>query len=98
MTSDPPEIEDLEQTAAAQFGRAEVARALEALAADLRRNDNTALWPELRSLTNWLAESDAISDYASLAAAYRARIGLTDHPANGAAYLQALLGIARSLI
>jgi hypothetical protein len=29
---------------------------------------------------------------------YRTRIGVSDHPANGAAYLRGLLAIAQSLI
>jgi hypothetical protein len=102
------EIEALERTAAWRLRlldadpkdttSAAAARALEALADDLRHNDRAALWVELRSIGNWLGESDAISDYADLAADYRARIGVTEHPADGAAYLAGLLAIARSLM
>ena len=77
---------------------AEAARLLDRLADDLRQNDYAPLWTELRSIGNWLGESDAISDYAELAAAYRARIGVTDHPADGADYLRGLLAIAQSLV
>jgi hypothetical protein len=106
--AEPPEIEELERTAAwrlrlvdADAGdteSAEAARLLQALADDLRRNDHNALWTELRSIGNWLAESDAISDYADLAADYRTRIGVAEHPADGAAYLLGLLVIARDLV
>ena len=108
MDSNTPEIEDLEQTAAWRLRRvdadpsdtasASAAVLLEALADDLRRNDHAALWTELRSIGHWLGESDAISDYAALAADYRVRIGVTDHPADGAAYLSGLLAIAHGLV
>ena len=107
-SAEPPEIEELERTAAWRLrlwdadagdtASAAAARLLEALADDLRRNDHTALWTELRSIGNWLGESDAISDFAGLAADYRARIGVSEHPADGAAYLLGLLAIARSLV
>ncbi|MEA2738373.1 MAG: hypothetical protein QOH05_1680 [Acetobacteraceae bacterium] len=103
-----PEIEELERTAAWRLrlldanpgdtASAAAARTLEALAAELRREDHAALWTELRSLGNWLGESDAISDYAELAADYRGKIGLSEHPADGAAYLLGLLAIARGLV
>jgi hypothetical protein len=105
---EPPEIEELERTAAwrlrltdanqADTASAAAARLLDSLAGDLRLNDHAALWTELRSIGNWLAEFDAISDYADLAADYRARIGISEHPADGAAYLLGLLAIARSLV
>ncbi len=77
---------------------AEAARLLEALADDLRQGGHAALWGELAALTNWLGESDAISDFADLAAGYRARIGATENPRDGADYLRALLAIARGLV
>ncbi len=106
--NEPPEIEELERTAAWRLrqvdadpgntGSAAAARLLESLADDLRRNEHGLLWVELRSIGNWLAESDAISDYADLAAEYRAQIGIRQHPADGAAYLLGLLAIARGLV
>ena len=106
--AEPPEVEELERTAAWRLRLADAnpgdtasagaARLLESLAADLRRNDYAALWTELRSIGNWLGESDAISDYSDLAAGYRARIGVAEHPADGAAYLTGLLAIARGLV
>ena len=74
MTEPAPEIEDLERTAAWRLRLVDAdptdtasenaARRLEALADDLRQNDYTALWTELRAVGNWLGESDGISDYA----------------------------------
>ncbi len=106
---DHPEVEELERTAAwrlrlldadpSDAASRTAADRLQALANELRDGaDLTPLWTELRSLCNWLGESDAISDYAELAAAYRTRIGIAEHPENGAAYLRALLGIARELL
>lgn len=106
--AEPPEIEELERAAAWRLrlvdadptdrASAVAAETLERLAADLRAHAYPDLWTELRSMANWLGESDAISDYADLAADYRARIGITEHPQDGAAYLRALTAIARSLI
>lgn len=106
--ADPPEIAELEHAAAWRLrlldadpdDRASRAAAdrLQALADDLRRAELGPLWTELRSVCNWLGESDAISDYADLAAAYRARIGVHDHPRDGADYLRGLLAIAQGLI
>jgi hypothetical protein len=108
MNTDPAEVEELERTAAwrlrlvdadpADTASAAAAQLLEALAEDLRRNLYTPLWTELRSIGNWLGESDAISDYADLAANYRARIGVSAQPADGADYLRGLLAIAHSLV
>ncbi len=108
MADECPEIEELEQAAAwrlrlvdadpGDIASMAAARLLGTLADDLRRNDYASLWTELRSIGNWLAESDAISDYAELTAAYRTRIGVSEHPADGAAYLCGLLAIARGLV
>ena len=108
MTDENPEIEELERTAAwrlrlvdanpADAASAAAARLLEKLASDLRRNDHGALWTELRSIGNWLSESDAISDYADLAAGYRNEIGVSEHPADGKDYLLGLLAIARGFV
>ena len=107
MDEDRPEIEALEHTAAwrlrlvdadpSDAASASAARLLETLAADLRRNDYAGLWAELHGIGGWLEESDAISDFAEAAAAYRARIGISVMPEDGGAYLRGLLEIARSL-
>jgi hypothetical protein len=107
MTDGISEIEELERTAAWRLrlvdadpgdtASAAAARLLEALAEDLRQADLSSLWTELRSIGNWLGESDGVSDFADLAADYRVRIGVSAFPTDGAAYLTALLGIARGL-
>ena len=103
-----PEIEALQRTAAwrlrlvdadpSDTASAAAAALLETLAGDLQHNEHAALWTELRSIGNWLGESDAISDFADLAADYRGRIGVREHPPDGAAYLLGLLAIARGLV
>ncbi len=108
MTPEPPEIEELERAAAWRLRlvdadpgdqvSAAAALVLQRLADDLRQHDYAPLWTELRSIGNWLAESDAISDYADLALGYRTRIGPYETPADGADYLRGLLAIARSLV
>jgi hypothetical protein len=108
MSDDPPEIEELERTIDWRLrlldadpgddaSQAAVAL-LQRIADDLRSPALQPLWIELRALCNWLGESDAISDYAELAAAYRARIGSEVWPAGGADYLRGLLAIAQSLV
>ena len=108
MTSEPPEIEQLERASEwrlrlvdldpADSVSAAAAQTLHQLADSLRLNDYAALWTELRCVGNWLGESDAITDYADLVADYHARIGVRVHPADGAAYLRDLLAIAQSLV
>ncbi len=108
MPPEPPEIEELERAAEwrlrlvdadpADQVSARAAELLQHLAEDLRRNSYASLWTELRAIGNWLAESDLISDYADLTFDYRARIGASDHPGDGAAYLRGLLAIAQSLV
>ncbi len=105
---EPPEIEELSQAAAwrlrktdadpADTASSAAAALLEHLADELRRHEYAAEWTELRSICNWLAESDAISDYKELAMDYRARIGFSEHPRDGADYLAGLLAIARALV
>jgi hypothetical protein len=108
MSGEVSEIEELERAAAWRLRlvdadpgdtvSAEAAGLLEALAEDLRRHEYASLWTELRSIGNWLGESDGISDFTEFAAEYRARIGVSEHPADGAAYLLGLLAIARGLV
>ncbi len=105
---EPPEIEELIETAAWRLRKVDAdpadttssaaAALLEHLADDLRRNEYSAARAELCAIGNWLAESDAISDYVVLAMEYRARIGAGEHPRDGADYLAGLLAIARSLV
>ena len=108
MTPEVPEIEELHQAAAWRLRLKDAdpddepssaaARLLEELADDLRQKAYTAEWRELRSICNWLAESDAISDYADLAMDYRVKIGVSEHPRDGGDYLRGLLAIARGLV
>jgi hypothetical protein len=108
MVRQPQEAEELLQTVAWRRRQVDAdpddavsttaAVLLQDLAEDLDRNDLAPLFLQLRSVGNWLAESDAISDYADLAARYRVRIGVSEHPADGGDYLRALLAIAQSLI
>ncbi len=108
MSADRPEIDVLEATIAwrmrcldadpADAASARAVRLIETLVEDLRQMDDAPLWTELTALLNWLSESDAVSDYAELAADFRARIGVSVHPADGEAYLRALRDIAQSLI
>ncbi len=103
-----PEVEELEKVAGWRLRlvdadpsdtvSAAAARLLETLAEDLRQEDHTSLWLELGSLSNWLSESGAISDYAELASDYRVRIGVSAVPTSGGDYLRGLLAIARSLL
>lgn len=105
---EPQEVTELERTAAWRLrlvdadpgdaSSAAAAQLLEKLAEDLRRSDYAALWTELRSIGNWLGELDAISDFADLAADYRMKVGVSEHPADGADYLHGLLAIGRDLI
>lgn len=103
-----PEIEALERTAAWRLRRVDAdptdtasaiaARRLEALAEDLRCHAYAEAWQALAAMLTWLGESDAVSDFADLAEEYRLAIGVSAHPADGAAYLRALQDLARSLI
>jgi hypothetical protein len=100
-----PEVADLEAAAEwrlrqvdadpSDTASAAAARRLQDLAEDLRRAGDGPLLRELHAICNWLAESDNISAFVLRAEAYRRRIGIDAHPADGAAYLQALLGLAR---
>jgi hypothetical protein len=100
------DIEALENTIAwrlrcldadpADAASARAVRVLEALVADLRQGDHTEAWAELGAMLNWLGESDAISDFADLAAGYRNSIGA--EPIDGVGYILGLRAIARSLI
>ncbi len=108
QAADHAEVEELERVAAWRLrlvdadptdtASLEAARLLERIADDLRQNPPQGLWTELQAIGNWLGEGDLISDYAELAEEYRQRIGFGEAPASGEHYLQALLGIARSLI
>jgi hypothetical protein len=73
----------------------DAAALLETLAADVRRLPGTPVFREYSAICNWLSESDDIVDFADMANDYRARIGVDHKPANGEAYLRALIALAK---
>jgi len=103
--TDAPEVADLEAAAAWRLRKvdadpndrhsAAAADLLQRLAEQLRHLQAAALYREYGAICNWLAESDDIADFAQLAHEYRLRIGIDAFPADGEAYLRALLEIAR---
>ena len=68
---------------------------LQRLAKDVRRLPGTAVFREYTAIRNWLSESDEIVDFADTANDYRARIGVDYAPADGKAYLRALIDLAK---
>jgi hypothetical protein len=73
----------------------EAAALLERLAEDVRRLRGSALFVEYVAICNWLGESDGIADFMDMANDYRARIGVDRSPADGEAYLRALIDLAK---
>ena len=68
---------------------------LERLADELRRLGTSPSLREYAAICNWLGESGEIADFMDMAQDYRARIGIDRFPADGEAYLQALLALAK---
>jgi hypothetical protein len=68
---------------------------LERLASDVQRLPGTPVFREYTALCNWLSESDDIVDFADMANDYRLRIGVDQKPADGEAYLRALIELAK---
>ncbi len=68
---------------------------LEKLAREVRGLRGTPLFLEYLAICNWLGELDGISDFMELANDYRARIGVDRSPADGEAYLRALIELAK---
>jgi hypothetical protein len=73
----------------------DAAALLERLAEDVRLLSGTAVFREYTAICNWLSESDDIVDFADMATDYRARIGVDHVPADGEAYLRALIELAK---
>jgi hypothetical protein len=73
----------------------EAAALLEKLAEDVRGLSGSAVFREYAMICNWLGESDGIADFMDTANDYRARIGVEHFPANGEAYLRALIDLAK---
>jgi hypothetical protein len=84
VDADPSD--DVSGDAAALLGR---------LAEEVRRLPGTPVLREYTAIVNWLSESDDIVDFADMANDYRARIGVDQKPADGEAYLRALIELAR---
>jgi hypothetical protein len=105
VSDDLSEVVELEEAAAWRLRQldahpgdcqsAAAAALLQHLAEDLRGRPDLPGLTELHALCNWLAESDAVSDYAAATQAYRMRIGVDQHPADAQAYVRALLELAR---
>jgi hypothetical protein len=68
---------------------------LEKLATDLRGLRGSPLFREYTAICNWLGESDGIADFMDMANDYRASIGPDQAPADGEAYLRALIELAK---
>jgi hypothetical protein len=68
---------------------------LQRLAAEVRRLHGTKLFVEYAAICNWLGESGEVADFLDMAQDYRARIGVDQSPADGEAYLRALIDLAK---
>src|SRR5579859_4865140 len=68
---------------------------LERLAVEVRGLDGSAVAREYAAICNWLGESGEIADFMDMAQDYRARIGVDRWPADGEAYLRALIDLAK---
>ena len=73
----------------------DAAALLERLATDVRRLRGSPLFGEYSAICNWLGESDGIVDFMDMANDYRTRIGVEHAPADGEAYLRALIDLAK---
>jgi len=70
---------------------------LERLADDVKRLRDSLPFREYMAICNWLGESDGIADFMDMANDYRARIGVDRWPADGEAYLHALIDLAKQV-
>ena len=68
---------------------------LERLSGEVQALRGSPLFGEYMAICNWLGESDGIVDFMDLAQDYRARIGVDRFPADGEAYLRALIDLAK---
>ena len=99
------EADELERTAEWRMRKADadpsdaISRAaavhLEKLAEDMRQLQGSAVLREYTAICNWLGESDGISEFMDMANDYRAGIGVDRSPADGEAYLRALVELAK---
>ncbi len=99
------EAEELERTAEWRMRKVDAdpsdeqsraaAALLEKLAKDVRGLGGTAVFREYAAICNWLGESGEIADFMDMANDYRSRIGVDWRPANGMAYIRALVELAK---
>jgi hypothetical protein len=99
------EVEELERAAEWRMRKVDAdpsdtvsrhaAALMERLAAEVRRLPGTPLAREYAAICNWLSESGDIADFSDMANDYRGRIGVDHEPANGEAYLRALIELAK---
>ena len=73
----------------------DAAALLEKLAVDVRQLSDLPVVREYGAICNWLGESGEIADFMDMAQDYRARIGVDFSPADGEAYLRALIDLAK---
>jgi len=76
---------------------AAAAKLLQSLADDLRRSPGSAANTEYAAILNWLGEFDVMEEFAERALEYRMRIGVTEFPEDGDAYLRTLSAIAKDI-
>src|SRR5438477_13199818 len=74
---------------------AAAATLLQKLADDHRRAPRSAAYTEYQAILNWLGEFDVIEDFAERAFEYRMRIGVSEFPEDGEAYLRVLIRLAK---
>src|ERR1700722_18889706 len=72
------------------------AKLLQQLADDLRALHGTPAYREYQAICGWLDEFDGMAELSEYAHDYRARIGIDQFPADGAAYLRVLIGFAKT--
>ena len=103
--SDVIEAIDLERTADWRIRKlgadpsdtqsAAAATLLTKLADDVRRLRAAPVFAEYLAILNWLGEFDVMEEFADRASDYRAGIGVEHFPEDGAAYLRALIALAK---
>ena len=108
MDGDLFEVEQLERAAEWRMRKVDAdptdetsrgaAALLEKLASDLRGLRGCALFREYTAMCNWLGEADGIGDFMEMANDYRSKIGFDRAPADGEAYLRALIALAKQTL
>jgi len=73
----------------------DAAALLEKLAAEVRQLGGSSVFREYGAICNWLGESGEIADFMDMAQDFRAMIGVDHAPADGGAYLRALVDLAK---